>query len=154
MSPVERSTGLEDWRCNRVVGFGAQDEEGPRSVQFAKAREIQIGAVHDIDRPGLGAQQVENVDIVPFPFGDMDKGWDFPLDIEQGMQFDGGLRLPEVRPAIQIQAEVDDRGIQGIDGRESLQTRGLADPQPLRRLDQALTKVLVNPPVADPVGIG
>ena len=55
------------------IRFGAGDEESARLMKPKKPREIQIGAIHDIDRRRLRNQKIEGVDIVEFSVGHMKK---------------------------------------------------------------------------------
>ena len=45
------------------VGFGAHDEEGRAEREDVQALEIHVGAIHDVERPGLRQNLVEDVDI-------------------------------------------------------------------------------------------
>src|SRR5258708_33709960 len=55
------------------VRFGSGDEKCTCLSKRIEPLEIQIGAVHDIERASLGDQKVETVDVVGFPLGDVEK---------------------------------------------------------------------------------
>ena len=51
-----------------------RDEGGSRLMQSEQSLEIDIGPVHDVDRSGFGYDQIQCLDIMQFPVGDMDEG--------------------------------------------------------------------------------
>lgn len=55
------------------VGLGSDDEECGGLVEGVEAAKVQVAAVHDVEGAGLGQEQVEDVDIVQFAIGDVDK---------------------------------------------------------------------------------
>ena len=64
------------------IGLGADNKEGSGGIQEKQALEIQVGAVHDIAGAGLGYQQVEDVDIMQFTFGEVHKGGDIAAQVQ------------------------------------------------------------------------
>ncbi len=56
------------------IGFGARHKEAARFVKVMKPLEVDISSVHDVEGPGLGQQQVENVDVVQFAVADVHEG--------------------------------------------------------------------------------
>jgi len=67
-APIDRmgiaTLGLE-------IGFGARHKEAARLVQAMQPFEVDIAAIHDIERAGLGHQQVEHIDVVQFAVADV-----------------------------------------------------------------------------------
>ena len=80
------------------VGLGAHDEERRAQREDVKALEIDVAAVHDVERPGLGQNLVEDVDVMHLAVGNADKRGDIAMQIEQRVHFDGGFVLAELRP--------------------------------------------------------
>jgi hypothetical protein len=58
------------------VRFGASDEEGSGQMQHVEAGEIDIAAIHDVDRASLREQQVKCVNVVQFAVRNMDEARD------------------------------------------------------------------------------
>ena len=96
------------------VGFGAHDEEGRAEREHVEALEIDVAAVHDVERAGLGQDLVEDVDVVHFAVGNADKRGDVAVQVQQRVHLDGGLVLAELGPRKQRQAQVDGGGVQGV----------------------------------------
>ncbi len=65
------------------VGFGADDEEGRAEREDVEALEIHVAAVHDVERPGLRQDLVEDVDVMHFAIGNADKCGDIAVQVEQ-----------------------------------------------------------------------
>src|ERR1700688_2978902 len=74
------------------------DEKGQGLVQMVKAYEIQIPAVHDVNRAGFRKQFVEHVNLVDFRGLDGDEGRDVALQIEQGVHFDARMKSTIASP--------------------------------------------------------
>ena len=89
---THQAGGFIDWSGIAAavagIGPGADNEEGGGHGQGKQALEIEVGAVHDVAGAGLGEEEVEDVDIVQFTVGEMDKGGDIAAQVQQGMQFD------------------------------------------------------------------
>ena len=91
------------------VGFGPRHEERAAPVHRMKAAEIDIAAIHDIDRAGFRGQQVECTDIGHLAVGNIDEAWDVAAQIEQRVHLHGGFGGPEMRPRKHRQAQIDGR---------------------------------------------
>ena len=76
-----------------------------------------------------------------------------PPQVQQRMQFDPGLGGAEAGPGEDGEAEIDGRGIQGIDGVVQVQTEVFVGIQRAGDADQNLSEVGVDPPVPDLVGV-
>ncbi len=136
------------------IGFGPRDKEGASLMQREQPFEVQIPAIHDVDRSRLWKQEVEGVDIVQFPIGNMDKTGNRPPKVQQGVQFDRGLGTTKRGPRKQGQTQIDRRGVQRVDRVRQVQAQIFCGVQGVRLLDQALGEVGIDPPVSALVGIG
>lgn len=101
-------------RIHAVLGSGHEECSG--LVQREQATEIQITAIHHIERTWLEGQHIRHVDIEGLAVRDMNEGRDVAAQIEQRMQLDRSLGGAERCPRKQRQTQVDSRGIQGVDG--------------------------------------
>ena len=73
------------------VGFGPCHEEGAGVVQLEETAEVQVTTIHDIERPRLRNQKVEGIHVVQFPDRDVDEGRNASVQVQQGVQLDGGF---------------------------------------------------------------
>src|SRR5216683_7153783 len=70
------------------IGLAAGHEEAAGFVKAVQPLEVEKAPIHDVERPGLGQQLIEDVDLVHLAVADMDEGWDVAAQIEQRMQLD------------------------------------------------------------------
>lgn len=84
----------------------------------------------------------------------MDKAGDAAAQVEQGLQFDGGLGRAKRRPGKYRQAQVDGGGIQGVDRVGEFHLQRIAGVESAGLGNQALRQLGVDAPVAPLVGIG
>ena len=96
------------------VVFGACDEESAGVMHLIQTPEVEVSAIHYIERPGFDGQEVQHVDLVHLPVADVDECWDCATQVQQGMQFDGRLRSTKRCPLEKAQTQIDGRGVQGI----------------------------------------
>lgn len=136
------------------AALGADDKEGSLLFDHVQAGAIQVATIHHVERSGLDGQLVERVDVVQFSIADMDKGGDRATQVQQGVQFDGGLGPAKSRPSKQIQAQIDRRGIEGIHRSIQVDRQWFVGVQPTSLADQQLRQGRVNTPVALLVGVG
>jgi hypothetical protein len=80
------------------VGFRAHDEEGGTEREPVETLEIDVAPVHDVERPGLWQNLVQDVDVVNLAIRNADKRGDVAVQIQQGVHLDGGLVLAKLGP--------------------------------------------------------
>ena len=97
------------------ISFAAGDEERRRRCEAIQPLEIEVAAIHHIERPRLDRQLVEDVHIVHFPVGNVDKAGDVAPQVEQRMQLEGTLAATKLGPRKQAQTQVDGRGVERVD---------------------------------------
>ncbi len=136
------------------IRLGTGDKEGAGLMQREQPFEVQVPAIHDVHRSRLWKQQVECVDIVQFPIGNMDKTGNRPTKVQPGVQFDRGRGLAKRGPRKQGQTQIDGRGVQRVHRVRKVQAQIFCGVQFVRMLDQALGEVGIDPPVSALVGIG
>ena len=98
------------------IRLGAGYKEGASLMQDVQSREIQIPAIHHVNRTGFRDQHVQDIDVVQLSIGDVNEARDRTAQIEQRMHLHGGLGRAEERPREDRQAEVDCRRIERVDG--------------------------------------
>jgi hypothetical protein len=96
--------------------FGTNDEEGVLCVNGIETFKIKVASIHDVDSVGFIDEIVQEIDIMSFCLGDEEKGRDVSLKIELSVDFDGRLLEFKVCPFESSKAEINDRGIESVDG--------------------------------------
>ncbi len=115
---ADQACRLVDRPCGDppAVELGARpgDEEGAGLVEGIEPLEVEVATVHDIEGAGLDQRFVEQPRIVPSAVADLDDRRDGAAQIEQRVEFDGGLGALEGGPGEELETEVDGRGVEGI----------------------------------------
>ena len=117
-------------------------------MQVVKPFEVNITAIHYVDGPSFRHKKIEDIDIVKFAVGNMDKTRDIAPQIKQRVHLHRSLGRSEVRPGKDRQAQVDGRRVEGIDGIRKLQTQVFVGVQLSRPGDQTMSQFCVDAPVA------
>ena len=136
------------------VRFGPRHEERQARGQAVESTEIEVAAVHHIEGTGFDRQNVEDVDIVDLALGNQHKTRDISTQVDQRVKFDSSLVASKPSPGEKRQAEVDGCGIQRVGGLLELNTEVVGEVEFPCLSDQDMSEVLVDPPVAQFVGIG
>ena len=102
--------------CAAEVLFGTGDKESTTLVEAMPAGEIEVAAIHDVERAGFPDELVEDVDVMHTASGDNDDGGKVALERQQGVEFNGGLVLSKGGPRKQRETEVNGGGVQRIGG--------------------------------------
>ena len=137
------------------IGFGARHEESARLMQGIKTCEIQVAAIHDIERTSFDWHEVQHVDFVHLAVADVDKRWDCAPQVQQGVEFDRTLGTAKGCPVEQTQTQIDRGCVQCVDGVlqvESDQVRVAVEFA--RATNQQCSDVRPNAPIARFVRIG
>ena len=148
------STGVRVAALKQNVGLGAYDEERCAEREDKKAPEIHVAAVHDVERPSLRQNLVEDVDIMHFSIGNADKRGDVAVQIQQRVHLDGGFVFAESRPGEKGQAQVDGGRVQRIQTLIQIHADRIGGIQRSRDADQHLRELGVNAPVMRVIGVG
>jgi hypothetical protein len=143
---VEATDGVGITSLELGVALGAGDEEVARLMDGVQAGEVQLAAIHQVERARLDHQLVEDIDLVGLAVGDVDEARDRYADIQERVQLDGGLGRAERRPWIDRQAQFDRRGIGGVGRRIQIDAQRLLAVLRTGDADQVLRKVGVHLP--------
>jgi len=130
------------------VLFGTGDEESPALMNPLPAGEVEIAAIHEVERAGFPDQLVEDIDIMHTASGDNDDGGKVALEGQQGVEFNGGLVLSKGGPRKQRKAQVNGGGVQCIGGGLEFKTERLIGVKRGGLPDEDLGEVGKDPPVA------
>ena len=119
-----------------------------------ESRKIEIAAIHDVDGRRLDGQLVEDIDIVNLARGnDYDRG-NIPMQIQEGMEFDGSLAFSERCPGEESQTQIDGCRIQNIHCLLQFDTERVGGIECPRFRNKDLSKLGINEPVSVLIGIG
>jgi len=136
------------------IRFGSHYEETARLMQAMQLGEVEIAAIHDVERPGFGNDLVENVHVVQLAIADVDEAGDVAAQVEQRMQLDRRLGRTKRSPRKYRQTQIDSGGIQRVDRLREIDTKRFVHVKGASYSDQALREVGINAPVSDCIRIG
>ena len=123
-------------------------------MQCIESLEVQVPAIHHVEGPRLGHEQIEDVDIVELAIADMDEGGNSSPQIEQRVQFHRRLGLAKRCPRKQRQTKVDGGRVQRVDRLAQFDAERLLGVQAPGSANQRLGELEVDTPVASFVGVG
>ena len=164
LDPIEHNRVIAAKPCRAIDGTflpdcAAKIALGPCHEERAGRREppqpvvVEIRSIHHIERGRLDQQLDEYVDIVHFPGSNPHKTRDVAAEIQERVQLDRCLRLPESGPREEAQAEVDRGRVQGvgrlvqIHGQRVFRVKHTGEP------NQDVLEVGVDLPVATLIGV-
>jgi len=136
------------------IRFGACHKETACLVQAMQPSEVEITAIHDVERTSLGNDLVENVHVVQLAVADVDEAGNVAAQVEQRMQLDRRLGRSKRSPWKYRQAQVDRGRIQCVDRLREIDSKRFVHIKRTRYSDQALREVGVDAPVANRICIG
>jgi len=134
--------------------LGAGDEERAGLMHRVQTLEVDVATIHHVEGPSFHGQDVEHVHVVQLAVADVDERGNGAAQVQQRMQFDGGLGRTKWRPVEQAQAQIDGGGVQRIDARIEFQQRRLLGIQRSGPNDQPLSQRVIDAPVASVQRIG
>ncbi len=116
--------------------------------------EVQVAAVHHVERAGFQGDFVEHVHIVDPARRHAHKSWDVRAQVQQCIHFHRSLGFPEQRPGEKGEAEVESGGVQGVGGLVQFGGQAFLGIQFAGLPDQDLSEIGKDPPVPGFVGMG
>ena len=118
-----------------------------------KPRKVQLAAIPDVNRSGLGQQDVEPIDVVQFAVGEGNEARNVAGHVEQRMPLQRCLGGAKRGPGKDRQAQIDRRGIRCVSGILPLESEALAKVALSGLRHQALSEFGMDVPVSGFVGI-
>ena len=106
-------TGISSFEFR--IAFCPCDKERIPLVHVVEPSEIEIGAIHQIERSWLDGQFVEYVDFVRLAVGDAYEAGNRTALVEQGVQTNCSFGRAKRCSRIHRQSQVDGGGVEGID---------------------------------------
>ena len=123
-------------------------------VQSVKTTKVEISPIEDVKRSCFEAELIEDVDVVNFASRDNDYSGKVASQVEQRVQFDSGLVTAKLGPREEREAEIDGGGVQCISILFQFDSKGFVGVKSQSLLNQHLSKVGEDAPVAFFVGVG
>jgi hypothetical protein len=136
------------------IRFGSGDEEGSALMKSIEPGVVQISSVQNGERTRLKRENVEDSNIMRFPFCYMDKCRDGTFQVEECMEFDGPFPFSIKSPRKKRQAQIDRGRIEGVDRILKIQSDVLVAIERPSFGDEDVSEVGIGPPVAHLVGMG
>src|ERR1035437_5795382 len=126
---------------------GAGDEESAGLVESMESGEVEIAAIHDVERARFPDQLVEDVHVMHTARRDNDDGGKVALEGQRGVEFDGGLVAAEGGPRKQREAEVNGGGIQSVSSGLEFAAKRFIGVERGGLLDEHLGEIAKDTPV-------
>ena len=136
------------------VGLGTGDKERCRLVNPVESGEIYVASIHDVERPWIEEQIVEDIYVVNLSGSNNNKGWEVALQGQQGVQFYRRLALAELRPGEQGKTQIDRGRVQGIGGVGQIRAERFPCVEFDCLCNQDMRKIAEDAPISFFVGIG
>src|SRR5437867_777978 len=136
------------------IGFGTNDKVGQGLLKTVKTLEIDIAAIHNDIGARLRNNTIQRLDVRNFAVSDVDEDGNRTLDVDHRVQFHSALGATEAGPRKQRQTQVDGRRVQCIHRRVQIQAQVCIGIKWSSDLNEALSEIGVDPPIAALVGIG
>jgi hypothetical protein len=115
--------------------------------------EVGVAAIQRHDGLFLQGHGVQELDIVHVAWCQADEGRNRSPQIQKGVKLDRALGLAERGPGEERQAQIDRRGVQGIDRVLQFDLQLFAPVERLGLGNEVISEVLVDPVIAQFVGI-
>ena len=116
--------------------------------------EIEIAAVHYVERSGLGRDLIEDVHVMHLAIGNADKQGNVAVQIDQRVQLDRSLVFTKARPRKHRQAQIDGGRVERIGAALQLGTERIVGIQHAGTRNQNLREVGEDAPIVTLIGIG
>ena len=128
------------------------DEEGARHCNPVKSGEVKVSSVKDIACQRLVCDPVHGIDIMHIGVGDTVEHRNLRDNVHLSVDLDTRLRASELRPEKERHAEVDGRGVNGIE--PAVQFKLSCDPSLLSKEYHVESKLLKDAIVSEVVSLG
>ena len=122
------------------IALGACHKKVLYLTDGIKTREVQKAPVEQVIRARFDRQLVQNFDLVRLAVCDVNEARDGTPQVQERVQFDSRLVLPERCPRVNRQAQVDGRGVEGVHRRIQIYAHRIVGVQRSRDVDEVLAK--------------
>ncbi len=136
------------------VRLRSQDEEAATEGAGMETLAVEVGSVHDRERPGLRHQVVKPVDVVSVARRTVNERWEVAAPVEPGVPLPRRLGAAAMGPGEDREAAVDGCGVERVDRVVEIDAEAVIGIPAVRGPDQGLGEVGVEAPVPSLVGLG
>ena len=147
---VENTLAIDGFICR--LALLPNDKECSEDIDFIESGEVKVASVKHIARQRLVCEPVHRVDIVHLGTGDSVENGNFRNDINLSMDSDTRLCASELCPSEYRHAEIDSRGVDGIEPAMKLEL--LRDSSGLGNRHHVESELLKDTMVSEIVGLG
>ena len=147
---VENTLAIDDLICR--LALLPDDKECSKHIDPIEPGEVKVASVKHIARQRLVREPVHRVDIVYLGIGDPVENRNLRDDINLGMDSDARLCASELCPSEYGHAEINSRGVDGIE--PSMQLELLRDASGLGNRHHVESELLKDTMVSESVGLG
>ena len=135
------------------VRLGSDDEKCAFAMEAMQALEVGVSPVHNVDRSRFDRKLIDNINLMYQPVSYDHERWNRAAQIQQGVEFDGGLGGAEMRPGKNAQAKIDHRGVERVNRLRQFYPQAFVGKQLASLCNQGLCPVGIDPPIAGFVGV-
>jgi len=136
------------------IRLGSRYEKTAGLVQAMQSGEVEIAAIHDVERASLGNDLIEDIHIVQLAVADMDEAGNVAAQVEQRMQLDRRFGRTKRSPRKYRQAQIDSSGIQRVNRLGKVDAKRFVHVKRASYSDQALCEVGIDAPVSNRIRVG
>ena len=136
------------------IALGSCDEKCAGLVNGVQPSEIEIAAIHQVERTRLDDKVVQDVDFVRLAVGYVNETRNCAAQVEQCVQLDSSLGGSKRRLGINRQTQVDRRCVERIDCCVQIDAQRFAGIQRARNSNEVLREVGIDLPGPSRVRIG
>ena len=147
---VENTLAIDGFVCR--LALLPNDKECSEDIDFIESGEVKVASVKHIARQRLVCEPVHRVDIVHLGTGDSVENGNLRDDINLSMDSDTRLCASELCPSEYRHAEIDSRGVDGIEPAMKLEL--LRDSSGLGNRHHVESELLKDTMVSEIVGLG
>ena len=145
------SSGLEHTELG--IAFCADNKGCLCLLNAIQTCEIEIAPIKDVDASRFEGNLVEKMNIVNRSIANADEYRDWAAKVDLSMQFDRGFSPPKVCPWKHRKAQVDGRGIDGINHLFKIKSVGVIGIKSASFANENLTECFIHAPIPELVGI-
>jgi hypothetical protein len=144
----------------RVDCAGSEIASRPRDEERAGLREsvqtceVDVSAIHHVERTRLEDELVHRRDIAAFSSGNTQEHGEVATQVQERVELDRAAFAFELRPREEAQAQPDRRGVQCVHAPLQSHRHGLIDVERPGLFDQHLCQIGPDAPVTPLVGVG
>src|SRR6266545_3144867 len=120
---------------------------------YIEALEIDVAAVHHVERARLGQDLVENIDVMHLAIGNTDKRGDIAVEVQQRVHLHCAFALAKPGPRKQGETEVDGGRIERVETVIQIHAHRILDVKRSGDADQVLGEIGEDAPVMSFVGV-